>query len=74
MNRLKELELEYAKMDVMCIDIVKIENEIKDLVNQLFISRNKTTTNSKTVETAKWIPFPAPQIKRLTKTIQVKVC
>lgn len=74
MNSLQELELEYSKMDVMCIDIVKVENEIKDLVNQLFISRNKTTTNSKTIETAKWIPFPAPTVKYITKTIQVKTC
>lgn len=61
-------------MDVMCIDIIKVENEIKDLVNQMFVSRNKTTTNSTTKETPKWIPFPAPTVKWLTKTITVKVC
>lgn len=71
---LKDLQQEYSKKDVMCIDIVEEEDILKYLVNELFKSRNKTTTNSKTVETAKWIPFPAPQVKRLTKTIQVKVC
>ena len=71
---LKDLQQEYSKKDVMCIDIVKVENTLKDLVNELFISRNKTTTKSSTVETAKWIPFPAPTVKYITKTIQVKTC
>lgn len=78
-NKLKQVQLEYSKMDVVCIDIIKVENEIKDLVNQMFLSRNKTTTNSKTVETAKWIPFPAPTVKYVKqvwqiKTVTVKVC
>lgn len=58
----------------MCIDIIKVENEIKDLVNQMFLSRNKTTSTSKTIETPKWIPFPAPTVKYITKTVTVKVC
>jgi len=61
-------------MDVMCMDIVKVENEIKNLVNELFISRNKTTSTSKTIETPKWIPFPAPTVKYITKTVSIKTC
>lgn len=74
MNRLQQLELEYSKMDVMCMDIIKVENQIKDLVSELFVWRDKTITNSNTVETAKWIPFPAPTVKYITKTVTVKIC
>ena len=69
---IKDLQLEYSKQDVMCIDIIEHEQMLKDLVNELFKSRTKTTV--KQFESAKFIEFPAPTVKYITKTIKVKVC
>lgn len=71
---LKDLQKEYSKKDVMCLDIVSLEKSIKLLVDELFVSRNKTTTNSTAKETPKRIPFPAPTVKYITRTVSVKVC
>ena len=73
-DRLQELRREYMNNDYLCKDIVAIEKELHMLVDSIWLWQDKTVTKSTSKETPKRIPFPAPTVKYITKTVTVKVC
>jgi len=73
-DRLSELRREYLNNDYLCKDIVSIEKELHALVDSIWLAQDKTTTKTITKETPKRIPFPAPTVKYITRTVSVKVC
>lgn len=73
-DRLKELKLQYMNNDYLCKDILSIEKELHALVDSIWLSRDKTITNTTKKETPKRLEFPAPTVKYITKTVSVKVC
>jgi hypothetical protein len=74
MHRIDEVQKQYTNVDYVCADIVAIENELKKLIDNLWTARNKVKVDSKRIESAYFVEFPAPTIKYITKTVFVKTC